>query len=102
MIDACRPTVPHELGHELEVAGAVLVPGNGRFEVARIGETVRADGAEIGQAQGCAEVLTDIAACLPVQELDAKTQATGDDGDLLWFDVQEAELGGQAKPSQLR
>jgi hypothetical protein len=56
---------------------------------------------EIGQPQRCAEVLANVAAGLPVGQLDTEAQAAGNDRDLLRLDVQDAELGRQAKPPQL-
>jgi hypothetical protein len=38
---------------------------------------------------------------LPVRQLDTEAQAAGNDRDLLGLDVQDAELGRQAKPPQL-
>src|SRR5690606_8062004 len=59
----------------------VLEPGDGRLEVARIGQTVRTDRAEVRQAEGRAVVLADIAARLTVN-LDAEADAARDDEDV--------------------
>ena len=80
----------------------VLIGGDRRQEVARVGEPVRADRAEVGQAQVGAEVLADVAARLRVEQLDAESNAARDDDDLLRLGVDRAKLGDEALPAQLR
>src|SRR5579862_1762663 len=94
--------MPHELGHQLEVAGPLLVPGHGCLEVTRVREPVRADGPEVRQLEGRAEVFAHVTARLPILKLDTKAQATGNDGDLLRLQVDATQLGGDAQPPQLR
>ena len=79
--------------HKLERFVAVLEPGGGRLEVARIGEPVGADRAEIGQAEGGAEILGDIAGGAALGQQHAEADAAGNDGDLAGGDVDPAELG---------
>ena len=76
--------------------------GDRRQEVARVGEAVRADRAEVGQAEVGAEVLADVAARLTVEQLDSKANAARDDDDLLRLDVDRAELGDEALAAVLR
>ena len=70
-----------------------------REEVARIGEAVRADGAQVRQAKVGAEVLANVAArfafsiALSIKQLDPKAHAAWNDDDLLRLRVDHAELG---------
>ncbi len=73
------PQVAEELVDELEAPFAVLVCGDRVHEVARIGEAVRADRAQVGEAQVRAEVLADVAARLAIRQLDAEAHAARDD-----------------------
>src|SRR6185295_19799766 len=76
------------------------------------GEAVRADRAEVGQAEAGAEVLADVAARLAsragdgtaarIQQLDPEAHAARDDDDLLRLRVDRAELGDEALPPELR
>ena len=80
----------------------VLVRGDRRQEVARIGQAVGADRAEVGQAEAGAVVLADVAARRAVRQLDAEAHAARDDDDLLRLGVDHAELGDEALPALLR
>nr|GFA26844.1 hypothetical protein [Tanacetum cinerariifolium] len=72
------------------------------LEVARIGQAVTANGAEVRQAQYTAVVLANIAARRAVEQLDAEFQATGQDNDLLRFDLQQPQFAGDAQSTLLR
>ena len=56
--------VPAELRQQLEAPVEILVPGRRREEVARVGQPVRADRAQIRQPQRRPEVLAHVASCL--------------------------------------
>ena len=71
--DARGPQVADELGDELEVALAILVARDRRQEVARVGEAVAADDAEVGQPERRAVVLAHVAARLAVGQLDGES-----------------------------
>src|SRR5690242_18416569 len=93
--------MPHELGDELEIAATFLIPRNGRLEITRIREPVRAYGAEVRQSERRAEVLTDVASRLTVEQLHAKAQSARNHCNLLWLDIDEAHLGRQPQLPQL-
>ena len=81
--DRGRPQVPLELGDQREVALDVLVPRDRRQEVARVRQAVRADRAEVGEAERRPVVLAHVAARVAVEQLDAETHAARDERDLL-------------------
>ena len=80
----------------------VLEGGDGAFEVARVGQAVRADGAAMGQVELLAIVLADEAAAGAFEHLDPVDEAAGDHGDLLWRQVDHTEFGREAQPPLLR
>ena len=92
----------HELGDQLVRLVDVLVGGDRGQEVARVGEAVRADRAEVGQLERRAVVLADIAARRAVGQLDPKAHAARDHDDLLRLGVDHAELGDEALAPELR
>ena len=62
MVDLARPQIAAEFRDDLAFCVAVLVPGDGRFEIARVRQAIGADRAEIGQAKLLAVVFADVAA----------------------------------------
>src|SRR6185437_3713778 len=102
MIEPRRPQLAAEFGDELDVSGAILVPGDWSLKVAWIGEPVRADGAEVGQAHRRAEAFADVASRLTVRELDPEAQTARNQQHLLRHDLQDPELGRDAQPPELR
>ena len=76
--------------------------GDGRQEIARVGEAVGADRAEVGKPEGRAVVLADVAARRAVRQIDAELDAARDDADLAGRDIEDAEFGGDAQASLLR
>ncbi|CUI67301.1 Uncharacterised protein [Achromobacter xylosoxidans] len=102
MADRGAPEAAGELGDQFEVAFHVFVPGHRRLEVAGIGQAVRADRAQFGQAQRGAEVLQHVAARAVVQQLHAEAHAARDHGDLQRLQVDQAQFGGQAQAALLR
>ena len=76
--------------------------GDRREEVARIGEAVRADRAELGQAEQGAVIFGDIAARLAVGQQGAEADAARDQRDLARRDLDPAHLGEQLEPALLR
>ncbi|MPL83872.1 hypothetical protein SDC9_29831 [bioreactor metagenome] len=81
---------------------AVLEGGDGAFEVARVGEAVRADRAAAGQVELLAVILAHEAAGGAVQHLDPIDEAARQDGDFLGLEVDHAELGAEPQPALLR
>ena len=67
VIDLARPEISAKFRDQLHRAFAVFVPGDRRFEIARVGEAVGADRAEVGQAEMLAVVFADVAARLSRQ-----------------------------------
>src|SRR4249919_669462 len=86
----------------VEIAFAVFEGRIRRFEVARIGQAVAADRAQVRQAHERAEVLADVTARFAVRQRDAEADATRDQRDLLRFDVQHAEFGFDVQATLLR
>ena len=64
VIDFRAPQPAQKLRNDLKFAVAILVGGSRVFEIARIGQTVGADGAEFGQSERQAVVFADVAASL--------------------------------------
>lgn len=92
----------HELGDKLVLAFDVFVCGHRREEIAQVGQTVGADRAAVGQLEGRAEVLADIAACNGIQQLDAKAHAARNDDDLLRLGFEDAQLRDKALAALLQ
>src|SRR5581483_7547510 len=66
MINRGSPAVAHELGDQLEITVAFLVPGNGRLKITGIGKPVGADGTQVRKPERRAKILTNVATRLPV------------------------------------
>ena len=81
--DPRTPEVAAELRDQLEVAFAVFVGCDRRADVARIGQAVRADHAEVGQLKQLARVLAHVAARRAVGQADLEANAARNDRDLL-------------------
>ena len=101
VIDERGPQAAEKLGGDVELAVAVFIGGHGRLEVARIGEAVGADGAELGQAERQAVVFADVAAGLLLLKHDAEFDAARDHADLAGRDVEDAEFGVEAQRAEL-
>ena len=86
---------------QLELAVAILIGGGGRQEIARIGEAVRADRPQLGQAEEGAVIFRDIAARRPVRQQHAEAHAARDQGDLARADRQPPQLGAEVEPALL-
>ena len=84
----------------MEFAVAIFECGDGRFEVARIGEAVGADGSEFRQAKRQAVVFADVAAGLFFAKHDAEFYAARDDADFARRDIENAKLGVEAKSTE--
>ena len=61
VVEGRDPETAEELGDDVKIAFAVVEGGDGGEKIARVGEAVGADGAEIGQAEGLAVVFADVA-----------------------------------------
>src|SRR3546814_6517487 len=102
MADVGAPQVALELGDQFELAFLVLVRRNRRKEIARAGQAVAADRAEVGQAQVRAEVLAYVAARRAVGQRHRKAHAARDHRDLLRFDLEHAQLRSEEHTSELQ
>ncbi|MNN40485.1 hypothetical protein D3C81_1545620 [compost metagenome] len=102
VVDRGTPQAAIELGDQLEIAVDVFECGMRGLEIARIGQAVGADRAQVGQLQQCAEVLADVATARAVRQLDTEADAARNHRDLLRFDLDHAQLGQQAQAAQLR
>ncbi|MNZ49233.1 hypothetical protein D3C78_669940 [compost metagenome] len=102
VVELGSPEFAEELLYQLHRALHVLVVRHRGEEVARIGQPVAADRAEVRQAQGGAVVLADIAARRGIQQFDAEAHAARQYGDFQRFDLQHAELGDQAQAPGFR
>ena len=92
MIERRRPHRAAPLHEHPRGGVALLVRRDRRKEVARVREAVGADRPALGQGEGAAVVLAEIAACRSVDQLDAELHAARDDGHLARFDVDDPEL----------
>ena len=92
-----------ELGDELVRRVDVFVGRDRRQEVARVGQAVRADRAEVGQAEGGAEVLADVAArrCRRGSSTRKRTPRGMTTISCGSASI-DAELGDEALPAELR
>ena len=81
---------------------AGLVGRDRRQKIARIGETVGAERAELRQPQHGAVILADIAARRSVRQFDPETQAARHHDDLAASRFDNAELGDETGASLLR
>ena len=83
-------------------ACAILVGGDGGFEIARVGEAVGADRAAFGQAEGAAVILADIAAGGAAEQVGRELHAARDDHDFAGLRLDHAEFGAEAQRAVLR
>ena len=96
------PEAAEEFRSDVEFAFAIFKGRNGRFEVARIGEAVGADGAEFRKPEGQAVVFADVAASLLLRQHYAELDTAGDDADFAGRHFEDAELRVKAKSAELR
>ena len=100
--DAGVPEMALELGDEFEVAVDVLEGRMRREEIARIGQPVAADRAEVREAHGMAEVLAHVPACGAIRQRHAEADPTRDQRDFLRLNLKHAHLGVDDQPAFLR
>ena len=93
MVEHGGPPLAGEALIQLERRFDVLEARGRRFEIARIGKAVRPDWAKIGQAEGRAMVLAQVAARGGVGGGDTVAHPARDDGDLLRGDFEAAKFG---------
>ena len=93
---------PEEFRGDVELAIAIFVCSDRRFEVARIGEAIGANGPEFRQPERQAVVLADVSARLLLCKHDAELDTARDDADLARRNFENAELGVEPKRPQLR
>src|ERR1041385_5232451 len=80
----------------------VFVRGNGREEIARVRQTIRADRAAVRQRETAAVVLADIGPRRAVDRLRAKDDAAWNDADFARLDLDHSELSREAQRALLR
>ena len=102
VVDLGLPQSAAELRHQTEVALAILERGDRRHEVARVGQPEGADRPELRQPQMLPVVLADVAARLPIDQLDTERHAPRHEADLAGRHVQHAQLGVDDQRTQLR
>ncbi len=99
VIEVGGPEIAEELGDDLEGAAVAVFEGGVRGEeVAGVGEAVGSDEAEVGEAEGLAVVLEEVAAGLLWlgsfrDEFDSELDASGDKGYFAGNEVNGAQLG---------
>ncbi len=93
---------PSSYLHELEVSLLVLVASRGTLEVARIGQAVGADGAQLRQTEVAVENLARVPAHNRVSYVDLEADASLHNCDCVGGHVQIAKLGADGKGSKLR
>ena len=96
MVERRRPQRAEIFLDDLDRLVDVLERRDRRLEIARIGEAVGADRAELGQAERSAVILGDIAARFAV-DLDPELHAARDQRDPARRDLHPAELGDDAR-----
>ena len=99
---SARQSRPRNFDDHFEGAFAIFIGGDGREEVAGVGQAVGADRAEVGQAERLAVVLADVAAGLAVGQLDAELDAARNDGQFARRNFENAELRAQQQLALLR
>ncbi len=102
MVDTSGPQPTAEFLDQFAIALNILKGGHRRFKVARIGQAVGADRAEVGQAKRMTMVFQHIAGRMSVRQGDAELHATRYDGNLQRFNLQHTHFGEDHKPSRLR
>ena len=102
VIDARAKEASGELCDQLVRSLRVLVARLRREEIARIGESVGADRAEVGELERRPEVLANVAADRTGRSVDAKAQSARNHRDLLGFDADAAELRVDSQRPELR
>lgn len=103
VVEVGDPEIAEELGDDLEGTVVAVVEGCVRSEeVARVGEAVGSDWAEIGEAERLTVVFEEIAAGLLVEKFDTELDASGNEGDFAGCEVDEAELGVEQDAAELR
>ncbi len=101
MVERRRPQTAEIFLNDLGLLVAVFIRGHRSLEIARIGETVRADRTKLGKAERQPVVLGDITARFAVDldpELDAARHKRGRTGG----DLEDSELGDDAQGAGLR
>src|ERR1700739_3955858 len=102
MTDARRPQLAGEFRHQLEVPFALLLQAARRLEVARVGESVRADRPEVREPEQGAKVLAHVAARRALEQLDSEAHPARDDRDLQRAYRDATELGREQQGPLLR
>ncbi len=104
VIDERGPEPAEKFRGDVELAIAIFIRGNGREEIARIGEAVGADGAQLRQAERQAVVLADVTARLLLLKHNAELDAARDHADLARRNVRgcRARCGSAARPAAAR
>ena len=93
MANRRTPELTPEPGQQLELAFAIFVGGDRGAEVPRVGQTIRADYAKVGQLEERTEVFADIAASRTVGKAHLEAHAARDDRDLLRSDDRPVVAG---------
>ena len=99
VVEVGGPEIAEELGDDLEGAAvAVFEGGVWGEEVAGVGEAVGSDGAEVGEAEGLAVVLEEVASGLLWlgsfgEEFYTELDASGDEGYFAGDEIDDAEFG---------
>src|SRR3954470_3547222 len=96
-----RPQAAHELRHDLALA-RFLEGGVRHHEIAGLRQALRADRAELRQAERRAIVLTYVAARLLLEKFHFELHAARDHTDLARRELQPAELGENNEAALLR
>ncbi len=102
MIDLGFPEIAAILRDDAEVAVAIFERRGRREEVARVGETERADRPKIRQPHVLPVVLADVSARRSIWQLDAKFDTARHEDYMTGRDVEHAELGVHGERAGLR
>jgi hypothetical protein len=102
VIDLGLPQPATVFGDHPEIALAILERRGGRFEVACVRQTERADWPEVGQAQVLTVVLADKPSRGAAGQVDAELDAPRDEHHVTGRRVEYTELGVHAERARLR
>src|SRR5262245_36354253 len=102
MIDLGLPQIALKFCDDAEVALDVFVNGDGRQEVARVGEAVRADRPEFGQPELRAVIFADVASRLAVGQFDQEPQPARQNANFARRDLQHSKLRADRQSPHLR
>src|SRR6476661_1038172 len=102
MLDRGGPQRPAPFHEQAGRHVLILICGDGRKEVALIGETIGSYRSALGERERSTVIFADVAASRPIDEFNPDLNATRNHRDLAGLDLDNSELRAYAKASLLR